>query len=198
MLHQSLGPHICLSFFLSLFHFLIVNSGPQGSGPLKDCNTRANSSCNKNSSSNTKAGEALASRHDRVVLSPMLESAPSLAPEPEPAPTSIPETEPVQVSGLESAPDLALAHLLPKSPLWSPVQSYGWCSRHSRSQHQHQPQSSACSSHQPTKPRTHLQQLLMKPSRCHLQNQSLPSSPVRVSFFCFFAAHTLWFLHGAL
>ena len=46
LLHQSLGPHVFLSFFLSLSpppssslcHFLIVDSGPPGSGPLKDPN----------------------------------------------------------------------------------------------------------------------------------------------------------------
>ena len=61
LLHRSLGPRVFLSFFLSLslsisgwsleqesrlrnpgniilsfFHFLIVDSGPPGSGPLKD------------------------------------------------------------------------------------------------------------------------------------------------------------------
>ena len=48
LLHQSLGPHVCLSFslslslspslWLSLFHFLIVDSRPPGSGPLKNPN----------------------------------------------------------------------------------------------------------------------------------------------------------------
>ena len=46
LLHQSLGPHVCLSFFLSLslFHFLIIDSGPPGSGPLKDRNNYQNDS----------------------------------------------------------------------------------------------------------------------------------------------------------
>jgi len=41
------GPRVCLSFFLSfflslsLFHFLIIDSRPPGSGPLKDPNTAA-------------------------------------------------------------------------------------------------------------------------------------------------------------
>ena len=39
LLHQSFGPRVCLSFFpffLSLSHFLTVDSGPPGSGLLKD------------------------------------------------------------------------------------------------------------------------------------------------------------------
>ena len=34
--HQSLGLREFLSLSLSLFHFLIIDSGPPGSGPLKD------------------------------------------------------------------------------------------------------------------------------------------------------------------
>ena len=48
LLHQSLGPCVFLSLSLSLsptpsgslFHFLIIDSGPQGSGPLKDSNSK--------------------------------------------------------------------------------------------------------------------------------------------------------------
>ena len=40
MLHQSLGPQVFfVSLSLSLFYFLIVDSVPPGSSPLKDPNT---------------------------------------------------------------------------------------------------------------------------------------------------------------
>ena len=38
LLHQSLGPWVSLSLSLSLFYFLIIDSVPPGSGPLKDPN----------------------------------------------------------------------------------------------------------------------------------------------------------------